>query len=82
MSCKIGFLRERSEPLLLKIELQNLQELDFCERSEQRLWKIEVENLSKLGVFFVNCERSELCLQTNNFEAPPSVQNENQIDKK
>ena len=42
---EIRFLREWSEPLLLKIELQNQQKLDFCERSEQRSLKIEVENL-------------------------------------
>ena len=55
---KIRFLRERSESLLLKIELQNLPKSDFCERSELRLWKIEVENVKK--VYF--CERSELHL--------------------
>ena len=43
---EIRFLRERSEPLWLKIELQNLQKLDFCEQSELRfLSKIEAENL-------------------------------------
>ena len=42
---KIRFIREQSDPLLLKIEFQNVQKLDFGERSELRLLKIEIENL-------------------------------------
>ena len=34
---EIRFLRERSEPLWLKIELQNVHKLDFCERSKLHL---------------------------------------------
>ena len=56
MCFKIGFLREPSEPLLLKIEVENLQTLDFCKRSEIRLLKIEIENLSKLD--FLRAKRA------------------------
>ena len=48
MCFEIRFVRERSEPRLLKIEFQNLSKLDFCEQSELRLPKMEVETLWKL----------------------------------
>ena len=41
---EIGFLRERSEPLLLKIELQNLHKLDILRA--RLLLNAEIQNVN------------------------------------
>ena len=51
----------------------------MSEASKQRFWKIEVRNLQKLDFLQIASEATFVC--KGSFEAPPSVQNENQIDK-